>query len=302
MEADPLALRFLGLAYAFSWSVGALLYATGGLQPPLHLLVGGFAFMLGPAAAALILTRGVRWTDRQRTLGLRLPLDRWLFVAWALPAALVGGALVLSAAFPGVTVESPAAGLARTLEAARPGGSAQLAHVPGGLLSAGLVGQAFVLGPLLNFPFMLSEELGWRGLLWERWSKLGFARQALATGVVWGLWHAPLILMGFNYPDAPILGVALMVVFCVLLAVPLHLVRVRGGTVWHACLFHGTVNAAATLGRVCVRAPSWVGNGILGVPGFLLLGLVAAVVLLGERRFPARRPPGAVLDEAQCEA
>ncbi|WP_340681246.1 CPBP family intramembrane glutamic endopeptidase [Natrinema gelatinilyticum] len=46
------------------------------------------------------------------------------------------------------------------------------------------------------------EEFGWRGLLFLKRSPLGFWRVSLLTGVVWGLWHAPLIVQGYNSPDA----------------------------------------------------------------------------------------------------
>jgi hypothetical protein len=106
------------------------------------------------------------------------------------------------------------------------------------------------------------------------------------TGVVWGIWHAPLIAMGHNYPNEPIAGPLLMVVFCVLLTPVLHLVRERGGTVWHACLFHGTINAGATLGKICIVSPSWMGLGIVGLPGMILLALASAIALVIARRVP----------------
>ncbi len=127
---------------------------------------------------------------------------------------------------------------------------------------------------------MLSEELGWRGALWSRWRSLGFrSKHALATGVVWGVWHAPLIAMGHNYPNDPIAGPFLMTIFCVLLTPVLHLVRERGGTIGHACLFHGTINAGATLGKICIVSPSWIGLGIVGLPGMVLLAIASAIAL-----------------------
>ena len=32
-------------------------------------------------------------------------------------------------------------------------------------------------------------------------------------GVIWGFWHAPLILNGHNYPQHPVVGVFMMVAF-----------------------------------------------------------------------------------------
>jgi hypothetical protein len=285
---DRLAARFLALAFGVSWIVAAVLFAAGGIGSPLRLMVGGFAFMLGPAVAALVVTRALPKTERRAALGFgRIRADRWLVLAWLVPAAIVGAATFASALVPGATLLSPAAAL-RAQIAASAGAveAAKLDAIPPALLSTLLVIQAFAIGPLINAPFMLSEELGWRGALWPCWRRLGFARHALATGVVWGLWHAPLIAMGHNYPHEPIAGPFLMIVFCVVLTPVLHWIRDRGGTVWHACLFHGTINAGATLGKICIVSSSWTGLGIVGVPGMVLLGGFSAVILARERTRP----------------
>jgi hypothetical protein len=101
-----------------------------------------------------------------------------------------------------------------------------------------------------------------------------------------------MILMGHNYPDAPVLGVVVMVVFCVLLAPLLHLVRERGGSLWHACVFHGTVNAGATLGVLCIRTDHWFARGVVGLPGLMLLALGTAAVALIRPWAGASQPAG----------
>jgi uncharacterized protein len=287
---DSMARRFLAIAFGWSWLVAVVLFELGGIGSGLRLMVGGFAFMLGPAIAAVLVTRGMPKPDRRAALGFgRVRADRWLFLAWFVPAVLVAAATLGAALVPGTTLLAPAAALrAQIAASAGAAQAAKLDRFPPALLSALIVVQAFALGALVNAPFMLSEELGWRGALWSRWQSLGFAKHALATGVVWGLWHAPLVAMGHNYPNDPIAAPFLMTLFCVLLTPTLHLVRERGGTVWHACLFHGTINAGATLGKLCIVSPSWIGLGIVGVPGMLLLALASgAVLVVRTRRRPA---------------
>lgn len=58
-------------------------------------------------------------------------------------------------------------------------------------------------GATVNLPFMLGEELGWRGFQFEETKLLGFWRSSLLIGVLWGLWHAPVIMMGYNYSGEP---------------------------------------------------------------------------------------------------
>jgi hypothetical protein len=40
---------------------------------------------------------------------------------------------------------------------------------------------------------------------------LGKWKAYLIVGVIWGLWHAPLIAIGFNYPGMPVLGILMMI-------------------------------------------------------------------------------------------
>lgn len=278
----------LGIAYVVSWSVAAVIWATGGMASSTRHLVGGFAFMLGPATAAVMLTRGLSPSERREVLALRLGDRRWLFRAWVIPAVLVGAATLGSLLVPETSLRSPAGALREVVVTyASEAEATKLDRIPAPLLSGLLVFQAFVVGPFINAPFMLSEELGWRGYLWDAWASLGFAKNAVLTGLAWGVWHAPLIAMGHNYPDAPLLGIGLMTIFCLLLTPILHHVRERGGSIAHACIFHGTINAGASLGVLCIRTPTWVGRGIVGLPGLLLCAAATVAVVVTRRR---RRP------------
>jgi hypothetical protein len=280
-------------AFGSSWSVALVLWLTGGIASGVRHVVGGFAFMCGPALAALVV-RHVYRIDRA-ALGLGLRLDpasrRWLLAAWAIPLGLVVAATLGSALVPGVRLALPETALVEQVRRhASAAEAAKLTRFPPGVLSALLVLQACVMGPLLNLPMMLSEELGWRGLLWSRWQTLGPWRLSALVGFFWGLWHAPLIAMGHNYPDAPWLGIPMMIAFCMLLTPTLHLVRARGGSVWHACLFHGTINATSTLAALCLTgASSSLLRGIVGLPGFAVLA--GAALLSGPRPRASSRSP-----------
>ena len=50
---------------------------------------------------------------------------------------------------------------------------------------------------VLLLPSVLGEELGWRGFLVPELAKfLSFTNVALISGLIWAVWHWPLILMG----------------------------------------------------------------------------------------------------------
>ena len=73
--------------------------------------------------------------------------------------------------------------------------------------------QTVLLGPILGLVITFGEEYGWRGYLQSELFKLGRVRGVLLLGVIWGAWHWPLILMGYNYPGHPLLGLALTVLY-----------------------------------------------------------------------------------------
>lgn len=75
------------------------------------------------------------------------------------------------------------------------------------------------LAPLLNIITTSGEEIGWRGyLLPKLMESYGPRVSIIISGVIWGLWHAPIIAMGHNYgtgySTAPWGGILAMVVFC----------------------------------------------------------------------------------------
>ncbi|MUM76382.1 CPBP family intramembrane metalloprotease [Pseudodesulfovibrio sp. F-1] len=102
---------------------------------------------------------------------------------------------------------------------------------------------SMLLGPLLQFVYALGEELGWRGFLLPRLMGLGKVPAYAILGVVWGLWHAPLILVGFNYPGHPISGVIMMCVVASALGVFINEMTLRSRSVVVAAFIHATVNA-----------------------------------------------------------
>ena len=57
----------------------------------------------------------------------------------------------------------------------------------------------------------LGEELGWRGYLQEKLlRKYGLIWGFIILGAIWGYWHLPIILMGYNFPSQPVLGALIL--------------------------------------------------------------------------------------------
>ena len=97
----------------------------------------------------------------------------------------------------------------------------------GGIAPSVLVIQILIfaaIGPVVNIIPTMGEELGWRGYLLPKLRVLFSDRAALLlSGVIWGIWHLPVIVMGHNYGidywGYPWLGILTMTAFCVVLGI-----------------------------------------------------------------------------------
>jgi membrane protease YdiL (CAAX protease family) len=136
-----------------------------------------------------------------------------------------------------------------------------------------------LLGPILGLTITFGEEYGWRGYLQTELIRLGRIKGVFLVGVIWGVWHAPVILMGYNYPDQPVLGVLLMTVFCIFLAFYLAYAMFKSQGFWTAVYLHGLNNGIASFFFVLVVAPvSRAFSFGIGIPG--LVCMLAAVLLI----------------------
>ena len=235
--------------------------------------------MLAPAVAAILVQKasGGKLLGADG-LGLRLGQLRWWFIG------LFGFAGLCAASF-GLTALIDPAALASPGELGEAIG--RLSGVPdlGSPTTRGLAALALTIlvAPFLNLPIYLGEELGWRGFLAPRLVALVGRPGVLLTGLVWALWHFPIILLGYNYGTQPLVGMLIWVPLCMALSVLLTALRNMGGAIWPAALAHGTLNQLATLltGTVMVgvRFTPLV-DGAAGLAGLLVFGTVATIVYL----------------------
>lgn len=235
------------------------------------------AAMWTPGVSALLLT----WRSGEpmmRGLGLSIGRWRWLVASVAAPVALYGLMLGWGLVLPGVIWASDnSAILDRIADQLSPEqvemAREQLEALP---LPVWLIALAEVIpGAVLNVPAALGEELGWRGLMHAELEPLGPGRASLLTGALWGFWHAPLIVQGYNFPSHPWVGVLVMIAGCMALSPLMTLLRQRSGSVVSAALFHGGLNAGGQVLIMALAGHELVVHPI-GLVG-ILAGLTAAV-------------------------
>jgi membrane protease YdiL (CAAX protease family) len=96
----------------------------------------------------------------------------------------------------------------------------------------------------LNGLAAVGEEFGWRGVLQRHLiERMGFWKGVAVLGFVWGIWHVPVNLAGYNYGDSPVWG-ALVVFPVELIAVSFIMawLTIRAQSFWPAVLMHGSGN------------------------------------------------------------
>jgi uncharacterized protein len=140
--------------------------------------------------------------------------------------------------------------------------------------------QSVLLGPILGIVVTFGEEYGWRGYLQSELLKLGRVRGVLLLGLIWGAWHGPIILMGYNYPDHPLLGVALMTLYMTGLAVVLSYAVLKSGSVLLAAFLHAVNNqVAAFIIAIGFKPFDTAFSFMIGIYGIAMLALVALLIL-----------------------
>ena len=137
------------------------------------------------------------------------------------------------------------------------------------LVGGGLLG-AFLAGITINGVFALGEEVAWRGFIRGKLAKAGESGSGIVTGIIWGFWHAPLILLGYNFPHHPFAGVFYMLILTVPMSVLLSSAVRTTGTLWTAAIIHGMFNAFSFLNIIVVQKVAPFG-GILGITGAVTL-------------------------------
>jgi membrane protease YdiL (CAAX protease family) len=171
------------------------------------------------------------------------------------------------------------------LAGAAGGQAGELQTIPNWLWLAIVGFQAVIVGPLLGLPIAFGEEYGWRGYLQGELVRLGRVRGILLVGVIWGLWHAPIIAMGHNYPGYPVPGILLMTVYTRELAFIFGYAVLKSGSVWLAAFLHALNNQViAFLMAAVYRPDDPVFSFGIGIYGLIVLAIVVVGLLVLDRK------------------
>jgi len=151
---------------------------------------------------------------------------------------------------------------------------------------------ATTLWTALSSLLTAGEEIGWRGYMLTRLIDSGVPRPVLVSGLIWGLWHVPLVLAGlYAAGPSPAISAAFIMVSITSFGYVIARLRLETGSIWPAIVLHASWNSViqgpfdgATTGS---GATLWTGeSGVLTA-----LTLVVAAIIFSQGRWTILRQP-----------
>ena len=109
-------------------------------------------------------------------------------------------------------------------------------------------------GNVISIPILIifvgGEEIGWRGFLQTPLIEtFGTVLGVVLLGLIWGVWHAPVALRGYNLRSHFWTEAFVLYPFmCVCYSIPLAFLTTSSGSIWPALVFHATNNAMGSIG------------------------------------------------------
>lgn len=287
----------IGLFMLISYGLFALFAApfwflAGGVGHPLYSWVIGVG-MWTPAIASIIMAKGVEKTSWRTRVGLRFR-GRWKQLLVWTPLALlviitlhaITAVLMVLRGVPGDL--TGATWMQISTEAISEAAGMDVG--PPVVFLSLLVGA--VAGLVVTSVFALGEEIGWRGWLWPALRPLGRIGGSVVGGVIWSLWHLPIVLIGHNYPGSPrILAVLMFLLPCIAMTFLFGALTDRAsGNPIPAGLAHGAMNSL--FGKVLaivatVETPAAMNLFIdtpLGIIGVLVTLALGALIMPWKHR------------------
>jgi len=283
---------FLAFAFGISWAVGLIIFLNGGLVNSPELIKGtgltlalvllASGYMWGPAIAH-ILTRLITkmdWKNAYLKPELKKGWPFWL-MGWFGPGILtLAGAVLFFIIYP-ATFDPQLTMLTSQLKSV--GVTSDQLNPMNFVL--GQTAVAFLLAPILNCVATFGEEFGWRAFLVPALTKFGIKKSLLLSGIIWGVWHWPVIMMGHNYgldyPGFPWLGMLATLWFMISGGVFFGWLTLKAKSVWPAVFAHGALNGIAAIGLFFVKEPfsMLLGPTPAGLIACLPFTLVSLIIL-----------------------
>jgi membrane protease YdiL (CAAX protease family) len=242
MKVSRVLWSYLLVVFLLSYSWQMIIYFTGGVES------GLFPFMmLFPGIVAVVFRiktgegfRNVGWELRRWwyilpviIVPLVITFGVSTFLGWLGWASWSGGHFIVREGL--VEIQ----GVPMVLGSHAQGIAFFALNLSLSLLMQSLIGGLVTLG----------EEFGWRGYMQGKMLRLlGLNRGLVVLGIIWGYWHVPIILMGYNFPNHPVLGAfVLMPISTIFMGVFIGWLYIRSGSIWIPTVAHASMNLSAAI-------------------------------------------------------
>jgi len=134
--------------------------------------------------------------------------------------------------------------------------------------------------PLSGIAGVFGEEYGWRGFLQSKLTKTGKLKGVILVGIIWGVWHFPIILRGIHTYPASLFGLFLGVIFFTLWGIIQGYAVIKTGSIWIAAFMHGVVNSVYSFSLTYIVKPeSKIYSFGLGIYGLICIGIIVGFIL-----------------------
>lgn len=140
----------------------------------------------------------------------------------------------------------------------------------------------FVMGLFLG----LGEEIGWRGFLMPKLHQLyGLWPSILIAGIIWSVYHWPLIFGGSYQPGTPLwFLLPSFTLFVTSAGALFYFLRLKSNSVWPAAVIHAVHNLLDQMifdpSTLSDGSKYWVGEtGIITVTILVVMALVSVVLI-----------------------
>lgn len=271
---------FLLLAFGISWIPAIILNCVFGYHewfetykmPFLALIVG-----FGPALANIITRKLTHegWHNSMLHLKLKGNIKYYLIAVFSVVAMGIAEGVLATIIY----------------------GNADFSDIGGGMNGMQIIGN--VLLTLSVIPLMafntFGEEFGWRGYMNQKMEPLlGTTGTVVVGGIIWGLWHAELTVVGHNfgteYDGYPYLGILAMCISCTFLGMGLMWLTKKTGSIYPAAIMHASINFGGKgSGQLFISgipqdySPAITDNLIVSIPSFML-SLVFLILMLRDSK------------------
>jgi uncharacterized protein len=273
-------LVYLAIAFGVAWGIWAILWSVGVSGTDTAFQWWSLPAAFAPALGSFVVRRWITqegFADVGHQLNLRTHWRYYLF-AWLSPLIVTAVIVILAIA---LGIGQPDFSLQRFLNAYGP--SDRIIPLPDHVFLMAIPATVIQALPIALVTW--GEEFGWRGYLQIRLFANHPLRAAIATGLIWGIWHYPLILLGFQRYENPWLGLLLFPIFTIWLSIIFGWLRIKTGSLWSACLAHGATNAigGSLTTLLFLGGSNWIWVNYGGILAWVPFGMLCGWIILNYR-------------------